>query len=194
MLKALTDSHRSISASVCPQTDHRFSDLQRGWNQTLILRWNKTVTPLLKCCLWQCNIIHLWSTWMGLSLIVFPCALRAWETTSCTDERCRVMSHRPGQSGDDKALFKCVIFNTERTEFKGALIVPQDRLFWHQNTALLFALTYDQLGKWWLRRLFLISGKFRESCFSVPNWCEVQHITQYKTALHQIFYSDLYRV
>lgn len=39
------------------------------------------------------------------------------------------MSHMSGHSsGDDKPLFMCMIFNTERTEFKGAPSVPQDRL------------------------------------------------------------------
>lgn len=56
---------------------------------------------------------------------------------SCTAKGCLVTSDRSGQSGDDETLFMCMIFNTERAEFKGALLVPQDRLLGNQNTAVL---------------------------------------------------------
>lgn len=70
-------------------------------------------------------------------------------------------------------LYSCAWYSTRRERgSKGALLVPQDRRLWNQNTALSFTLSCDNLGKWWLGHLLLISGKFQPSCFSAPNWFE----------------------
>lgn len=130
--------------------------------------------------------------------LLFSLVLWEWKTTGgfgCVPVLIRDAGwcHRGLASQVMIRLYSCAWYSTRREqEFKGALVVPQGlSLLWNQNTTVLFTLTCDKLGKWWLRHLFLILGKFQESCFSVPNWCEVENITPHKTTLYQIFYSGL---